>query len=140
MPEKSSKRRLRRHSPEEGRDENDATTQRYTESSNLAKRDFEEITNKIESKISKRLQNISIGQLETIMLIESSSSKVDSLTNSNSGTCSSNRGITPSGSSGETPMKWMKYMKHLNTLVTTCDVIMHDIKNFIFVKLRDLIA
>ena len=45
----------------------------------LSERDFENILNKIENKISKRLRDAEFGQREMLRLIENLSSKVDNL-------------------------------------------------------------
>ena len=45
----------------------------------LSEGDFEDISNKIENKISKRLRDAEFGQREILRLIENLSSKVDNL-------------------------------------------------------------
>ena len=45
----------------------------------LSKRDFEDISNKIENKISKRIRDTEFSQREILSLIENLSSKVDNL-------------------------------------------------------------
>ena len=66
--------------------------QRFAENFSLCE-DFEDIPNKTESKVSKRLKNTELGQLEILISIESSSSKVDNLAGSNLGPCSSSKVI-----------------------------------------------
>ena len=93
MSGKSSKKRLRRNSPRETDSENGSETQQVTESSSLNEKDFDDITNRIENKFSKRLKDTELGQREILKLIEKLSSKVDSVGSSSSESCSSNRSI-----------------------------------------------
>ena len=78
MPKRSHKRKLR----------SDQTTSHFNDevasSTNdvklqLSERDFEDISNKIENKISKRLRDTEFSQREILRLIENLSSKVDNL-------------------------------------------------------------
>ena len=71
MPQKRSERRLRRDTLDESRDENESSTQSYAENSNLSKKDFEDIRNEIESKISKRPKDTEHVQREILRLSES---------------------------------------------------------------------
>ena len=50
----------------------------------LSEQDFEDISNKIENKISKRLQDAEFGQGEILRLIENISSKVDNISSASS--------------------------------------------------------
>ena len=50
----------------------------------LSEKDFEDISNKIENKISKHLRDTELNQREILRLIESLSSKVDNLSSVNS--------------------------------------------------------
>ena len=83
MPEKTHKRKLRSDDPsshsdvEVARLSNDKKTQ-------LSERDFEDISNKIENKISKRLRDAEFGQREILRLIEDLSFKVDNLSSTSS--------------------------------------------------------
>ena len=51
----------------------------------LSDRDFEDISSKVENRLSKRLRDTEVNQREIIKLIENLSSKVDNLTNVNPG-------------------------------------------------------
>ena len=91
MPEKSHKRKLRSgfsHS------HSDVEVASFSNDENiqLSERDFEDTSNKIEKKISKRLRDAEYGLREIVRLIENLSSKVDivSSTSSEQG-CSSVR-------------------------------------------------
>ena len=78
MPERSQKRKLRS-------DQSTSQTEEVVASSTndentlLSDRDFEDISNKIENKISKRLRDTELNQREILKLIECLSSKVDNL-------------------------------------------------------------
>ena len=88
MPEKSQKRKLR---------SDQSTTQEEIENCNhsndenvsLSEQDFEDISSKIENRLSKRLRDTEFGQREILRLIENLTSKVDNLSNSASEQCSS---------------------------------------------------
>ena len=67
----------------------------------MSERDFEDITIRIEYKVSKRIKDDELGQRETLRKIENLSLKVDSPTGSNLGPCSSNRGVNSRGGSLE---------------------------------------
>ena len=80
MPERSQKRKLRSDQSTSQIDEEVASSTN-DENTLLSDRDFEDISNKIENKISKRLRDTELNQLEILKLIESLSSKVDNLSN-----------------------------------------------------------
>ena len=78
MPEKSQKRKLRSDLKSSHSDVQVASF--YNEENRqLSERDFEDISNKIENKISRRLRDAELGQRENLGLIEYLSSKVNSL-------------------------------------------------------------
>ena len=83
MPEKSQKRKLR---SDQSTSQFDIETASSINDENavLSERDFEDISNKIENKISKRLRDTELNQREILNLIESLSSKVDNLSSVNS--------------------------------------------------------
>ena len=83
MPERSQKRKLRSDQSTSQIDEEVASSTN-DENTLLSDRDFEDISNKIENKISKRLKDTELNQREILKLIENLSSKVDNL----SSTCS----------------------------------------------------
>ena len=78
MPEKTHKRKLRSARSSSHSDvklailSNDQNIQ-------LSERDFEDISNKNENKLSKRLRDAEFGRREILRLIENLSSKVDNL-------------------------------------------------------------
>ena len=80
MPEKSQKRKLRSDQSTSQIDE-DVASLTNDENTLLSDNDFENISNKIENKISKRLRDTELNQREILKLIESLSSKVDNLSN-----------------------------------------------------------
>ena len=83
MPEKSQKRKLR---GDQSTIQFDIETASSINDENavLSERDFEDISNKIENKISKRLRDTELNQREILKLIENLSSKVDNLSSVNS--------------------------------------------------------
>ena len=83
MPEKSQKRKLR---SDQSTSQIDVETASSINDENtvLSERDFEDISNKIENRISKRLKDTELNQREILKLIENLSSKVDSLSSVNS--------------------------------------------------------
>ena len=83
MPEKSQKRKMR---SDQSTSQFDIETASSINDENvvLSERDFEDISNKIENKISKRLRDTELNQREILKLIESLSSKVDNLSSVNS--------------------------------------------------------
>ena len=76
MPEKSHKRKLRSDPSS-----NQSGLQAFSDEENLhlSEQDFEDISNKRENKISKRLRDAEFGQREILRLIKNLSSKVDNL-------------------------------------------------------------
>ena len=83
MPEKSQKRKLRSDQSTSQFDVETASSVN-DENTTLSERDFEDISNKIENRISKRLKDTELNQREILKLIENLSSKVDSLSSVNS--------------------------------------------------------
>ena len=80
MPERSQKRKLRSEQSTSQLDEELASSTN-DENALLSDRDFEDISNKIENKISKRLRDTELNQREILKLIESLSPKVDNVSN-----------------------------------------------------------
>ena len=80
MPERSQKRKFRSDQSTSQIDEEVASSTN-DENTLLSDRDFEDISNKIENKVSKRLRDTELNQREILKLIESLSSKVDNLSN-----------------------------------------------------------
>ena len=80
MPERSQKRKLRSDQSTSQIDE-DVASLANDQNTLLSDKDFEDISNKIENKISKRLRDTELNQREILKLIESLSSKVDNLSN-----------------------------------------------------------
>ena len=88
MPEKTQKRKLGSNqstSLEEIEDYNHPDDENVS----LSEQDFEDISSKIEKRLSKRLRDTEFGQREILRLIENLTSKVDSLSNPASEQCSS---------------------------------------------------
>ena len=83
MPEKPQKRKLR---SDQSTSQFDVETASSINDENtvLSERDFEDISNKIENRISKRLKDTELNQREILKLIENLSSKVDNLSSVNS--------------------------------------------------------
>ena len=88
MPEKSQKRKLR---SDQGTSQEEIENCNASNDGNvsLSEQDFEDISNKIENRLSKRLRDTEFGQREILRLIENLASKVDNLSNSVSEQCSS---------------------------------------------------
>ena len=80
MPEKSQKRKLR---SDQGtsQEEIENCNASNDENVSLSEQDFEDISNKIENRLSKRLRDTEFGQREILRLIENLASKVDNLSN-----------------------------------------------------------
>ena len=78
MPERSQKRKLR-SDQSTSQTEEDVASSTNDENTLLSDKDFEDTSNKIENKISKRLRDTELNQREILKLIESLSSKVDNL-------------------------------------------------------------
>ena len=83
MPERSQKRKFRSDQLTSQINEEVASSTN-DENTLLSDRDFEDISNKIENKVSKRLRDTELNQREILKLIESLSSKVDNLSNASS--------------------------------------------------------
>ena len=83
MPERSQKRKLR-CDQSTSQLEVETASSINDENTVLSEKDFEDISNKIENKISKRLRDTELNQREILKLIESLSSKVDNLSSVNS--------------------------------------------------------
>ena len=80
MPEKTQKRKLRSdQSTSQLEVENFSCPN--DENASLSEQDFEDITSKVENRLSKRLRDTVFGQREILKLIENLTSKVDSLSN-----------------------------------------------------------
>ena len=78
MPEKSQKRKLRSN-PCSSNSDVEVSSVFNEENLQLSEKELEDISNKIEKKISKRLRDAEFVQREILGLIENFSSKVDSL-------------------------------------------------------------
>ena len=101
MPERTEKRKLRSDQSTSQLDEEVASST-IDEKALLSDRDFEDISNKIENKISKRLRDTELNQREILKLIESLSSKVDNLSNvSSERGCLTNRVVNSGNSADE---------------------------------------
>ena len=83
MPERSQKRKLR-SDQSTSQLEVETASSINDENTVLSESDFEDISNMIENKISKRLRDTEHNQCEILKLIESLSSKVDNLSSVNS--------------------------------------------------------
>ena len=83
MPEKSHKRILK-SDPSSGHSDVEVASLSNDENIQLSERTFEDISNKIENKISKRLRDAEFGQREILRLIENLSSKVYNLSSASS--------------------------------------------------------
>ena len=83
MPEKTQKRKLGKDLPSD-HEMIETTSSIAKEKSLLQERDFEDITNKLEKRMFKRLRDTGQCQREVLRLIENLSSKVDNLPNSSS--------------------------------------------------------
>ena len=100
MPERSQKRKLRSEQSTSQIDEEVASSTN-DENTLLSDRDFEDISNKIENKISKRLKDTELNQREILKLIENLSSKVDNLSSTSPERgCSTNR-VANNGNSAD---------------------------------------
>ena len=100
MPEKSQKRKLRSDQSTSQIDEEIASSTN-DENTLLSDRDFEDISNKIENKISKRLKDTELNQREILKLIENLSSKVDNLSSTSSERSCVNNRATNNGNSAD---------------------------------------
>ena len=100
MPEKSQKRKLRSDQSTSQIDEEIASSTN-DENTLLSDRDFEDISNKIENKISKRLKDTELNQREILKLIENLSSKVDNMSSTSSERRCVNNRATNNGNSAD---------------------------------------
>ena len=82
MPEKSHKRK--RSDPSSIQLDVEVASILYEENLRLSEQDFEDISNKIENKISKRLHDAEFGQREILRLIQILSSKLENLSSTSS--------------------------------------------------------
>ena len=82
MPEKTQNRRLRSDQSTSQIDKEIASSTN-DENILLLDRDFEDISSKVENRLSKRLRDTEVNQREILKLIENLSSKVDNLTSVN---------------------------------------------------------
>ena len=80
MPEKSQNWKLR-SDQSTSQIEGEVASSTNDENTLLSDRDFEDISNRIENKISKRLRDTELNQREILKLIESLSCQVDNLSN-----------------------------------------------------------
>ena len=100
MPEKSQKRKLRSDQSTSQIDEEIASSTN-DENTLRSDRDFEDISNKIKNKISKRLKDTELNQREILKLIENLSSKVDNLSSTSSERSCVNNRATNNGNSAD---------------------------------------
>ena len=88
MPEKTQKRKLR-----SDQSTSHVEIEKYNypndENASLSEQNFEDISSKVENRLSKRLRDTEFGQREILRLIENLTSKVDILSNPASEQCSS---------------------------------------------------
>ena len=84
MPEKTQRRKLRSDKSTSQMNEEIASSTN-DENFLLSDGDFEDISSKVENRLSKRLRDTEVNQREILKLIENLSSKVDNLTNVNPG-------------------------------------------------------
>ena len=80
MPERSQKRKLRRDPPEDQELAEESSLQ-TDENNCISEQDFEDISSKVENKVSKRLKDTEHCQREIPKLIENLSAKVITLSN-----------------------------------------------------------
>ena len=80
MPEKTQRRKLR---SDQSTSQVEIENYNYPndENASLSEHDFEDISSKVENRLSKRLRDTEFGQREILRLIENLTSKVDSLSN-----------------------------------------------------------
>ena len=88
MPGKTQKRELR---SDQSTSQVEIDNYNYPNDKNasLSEQDFEDISSKVENRLSKRLRDTEFGQREILRLIENLTFKVDSLSNPASEQCSS---------------------------------------------------
>ena len=88
MPEKTQKRKLRSDQGTSQEEIENCNTSN-DENVSISEQDFEDISSKIENRLSKRLRDTEFGQREILRFIENLTSKVDNLSNPASEQCSS---------------------------------------------------
>ena len=91
MPERSSKRKVRRESITSSVDEPECSSMRTGNVPSISDKDFADLTEKIEKSVNKRIQDTETGKREILKMIENLSSKIDSLTDKTS--CNWNQGL-----------------------------------------------
>ena len=86
MPEETQKKKLR---SDQSTSQVEVENYNYPndENASLSEQDFEDISSKVENRLSKRLRDTEFGQREILRLIENLTSKVDSLSNPASEQC-----------------------------------------------------
>ena len=68
MPERSSKRKARRDSPVNSIDEPESSSMRTENTPCLSDKDFNELSEKIEKSVSKRIKDTEVGQREILKI------------------------------------------------------------------------
>ena len=103
MSEKSHKRNMR-SDPSNSQSDIEVASSSNEGNLHLSEQDMEDVSNKIENKISKRLRLAEFGQRKILRLIENLSSRVDNLssTSSEKGGCSNSNIRIPNCHSGNT--------------------------------------
>ena len=79
MPERSSKRKARSHSPVSSLDEPEAASLRTEDVPSISDKDFSEFSKKVEKSVSRRIKETETNQREILKMIENLSSKIDTL-------------------------------------------------------------
>ena len=101
MPERSSKRNARRVSITSSIDEPECSSMRTGNVPSISDKDIADLREKIEKSVNKRIKDTETGQREILKMIESLSSKIDSLTDKTS--CDLNQGLSGVNSENATP-------------------------------------
>ena len=125
MPEKTQKRKLRRDPPSDHHLKK-TTSSIVEENPSLTDRDFEDITNKLENRTSKRLRDTQHSQREILRLIENLSSKVDSLSSVS----------LEQGSSNSSQEDSTNSLSSENNILNGTSNAGHNIWNYNWLKLR----
>ena len=81
MPERFSKRKVRRDSLTSSLGEPEASRQRTENAPSISDKDFTELSDKVEKSVCRRIKDTETGQWEILKMIENLSSKIYSLTN-----------------------------------------------------------
>ena len=79
MPERSSKRKARRHSVSSSISEPETSSLKTENFPSISDKDFSELSEKIEKSVCRRIKDTEVGQREILHMIENLSSKIDSL-------------------------------------------------------------